>query len=66
MKYIVRSRDSWDVEYVEFETDSYSKAYNYCKRRNEETSRYIEECEEFWEQPGTTFYYWFEKKGEKK
>lgn len=38
MKYVVLAKDSYDLEYVEFETDSYSKAYHYCKRRNEETS----------------------------
>lgn len=66
MKYVVYTKDSYGLEFVEFETDSYSKAYHYCKRRNEGTSRYLEECQELWEQPGNTLYYWFEKKGIKK
>lgn len=61
MKYKVYSQDSFGLKQEVFTTDSYSKAYQFCKRRNNDTAHYLQECEENREQAGITINYWFEK-----
>lgn len=65
MTYKVYSEDSYGLKELVFTTDSYSKAYHFCKRRNTETERYLQDCEENREQVGNTEYYWFEKEESK-
>ena len=63
MKYVVKSKNSYGIEYIEFETERYSKAYHYCKRRNAKIVEYLKRCLEDDKKPCDTCYYWFEKKG---
>lgn len=61
MTYKVYSEDSYGLKRLVFTTDSYSKAYHFCKRKNAENARYLEECQDNWEQPGNVIDYWFER-----
>lgn len=61
VKYKVYGKDYYGCEYEEFETESYSKAYHFCKRENEKTSEYVQSCYDNYEPLGNYVYYRFEK-----